>query len=317
MKLNIQLFAYTKKEWKDLPSKDTPILAADLNNIENQLQTNTNDINALNTNLNKIEDGIETNNKKLSGEEVIGNIVVDSIRTKNMFDKNNVINGYRFGSDGALYADSSYSATSYIEVKPSTTYTYARPATGGSQCICLYDSNKTFISRTLFSEAGTYTFTTTSTTKYVRIAEMTSGLSANIQLEEGSTATTYSPYQNLDKTLDNYSTSEQRIGTWIDGKPIYRKIITKTSFTVGETTNTHGISNIDFIVNVRGVGIRTNGEQEFLPTVVPPSGMQNYQMSVYDVTKTQYRMYMGSYTQTGNQKLETLYLIFEYTKTTD
>ena len=49
MKLNIQLFAYTKKEWKDLPSKDTPILAADLNNIENQLQTNTNDINALNT----------------------------------------------------------------------------------------------------------------------------------------------------------------------------------------------------------------------------------------------------------------------------
>lgn len=40
MKLNIQLFAYTKKEWKDLPSKDTPILAADLNNIENGIETN-------------------------------------------------------------------------------------------------------------------------------------------------------------------------------------------------------------------------------------------------------------------------------------
>lgn len=39
MKLNIQLFAYTKKEWKDLPSKDTPILAADLNNIENGIAT--------------------------------------------------------------------------------------------------------------------------------------------------------------------------------------------------------------------------------------------------------------------------------------
>lgn len=39
MKLNIQLFAYTKKEWKDLPSKDTPILAADLNNIENGVVT--------------------------------------------------------------------------------------------------------------------------------------------------------------------------------------------------------------------------------------------------------------------------------------
>lgn len=40
MKLNIQLFAYTKKEWKDLPSKETPILAADLNNIENGIATN-------------------------------------------------------------------------------------------------------------------------------------------------------------------------------------------------------------------------------------------------------------------------------------
>ena len=40
MKLNIQLFAYTKKEWKDLPSKDTPIFAADLNNIENGIGAN-------------------------------------------------------------------------------------------------------------------------------------------------------------------------------------------------------------------------------------------------------------------------------------
>ena len=66
MKLNIQLFAYTKKEWKDLPSKDTPILAADLNNIENQLQTNTNDINALNTNLNNIENQLETNTNDIN-----------------------------------------------------------------------------------------------------------------------------------------------------------------------------------------------------------------------------------------------------------
>lgn len=29
-----------------------------------------------------------------------------------------------------------------------------------------------------------------------------------------------------DATLDNYSTTEQMIGTWIDGKPLYRKIVT-------------------------------------------------------------------------------------------
>lgn len=62
-----------------------------------------------------------------------------------------------------------------------------------------------------------------------------------IQLEQGSVATTYQPYiqskifilnnnniyeefvKNSDNMLD-YSIQEQKIGTWINGKPLYRKI---------------------------------------------------------------------------------------------
>lgn len=66
--------AYTKTTWVN---GETPINADNLNNIENGIETNTNDINALNTNLNKIEDGIETNNKKLS-QVITGNATINS-----------------------------------------------------------------------------------------------------------------------------------------------------------------------------------------------------------------------------------------------
>lgn len=288
-----------KEFFKDLPDTTTPLTATRLNGL-------------------------------LDGEEVIGNIVVDSIRTKNIFGNYTIINGWIAGTTLRVALPNG-NRMAFVSCKPNTTYTISRSVITSTFRVSDYTTIPTMTSSNVDytiptaienNNGTTITYTTSSTAKYLiihygREEESTSSDSlATIQVEEGSTASTYTHFQNLDG-YDNYSTNETRIGTWINGKPIYRKIITKTSFTVGETTNTHGISNIDFIVNVRGVGIRTNGEQEFLPTVVPPSGMQYYQISIYDVTKTQYRMYMGSYTQAGNQKLETLYLIFEYTKTTD
>ena len=64
MKLNIQLFAYTKKEWKDLPSKDTPILAADLNNIENGI-ANSNDL-YTKTEIDEKENNLKAENEYLN-----------------------------------------------------------------------------------------------------------------------------------------------------------------------------------------------------------------------------------------------------------
>lgn len=45
-------------------------------------------------------------------------------------------------------------------------------------------------------------------------------------------------------TSNNYSTEEQVVGTWIDGKPLYRKTIYITNLS---TQQSYGISNVDVI----------------------------------------------------------------------
>ena len=61
------------------------------------------------------------------------------------------------------------------------------------------------------------------------------------------------------KIWGGYNTEEKLTGeTWIDGKPIYRKILVETPGALGEGGKwvqikfNHGISNFDSIVNARG-----------------------------------------------------------------
>lgn len=115
----------------------------------------------------------------------------------------------------------------------------------------------------------------------------------------------------------NYTQEEQTIGTWIDGKPIYRKVVVLTSFTTGETVINHNISNIDKVINVSGFALRRSGECEMLPTIVPPNIQSDFQISIYDINNTRFRMYLGRYTTVSNTALTNMYIIFEYTKTTD
>ena len=135
-------------------------------------------------------------NKALKNEDV----VVGSIRSKNLFNKRNVATSFRIGPNGDPYRDSSYNLSEYIEVKPSVSYTYSRYTSGGgSAAVAFYDSNKTFISRTMWSSYindSSIIFQTTSSTKYIRICELGTLLD-NMQLEEGNVFTPYSPYQSL------------------------------------------------------------------------------------------------------------------------
>ena len=114
-----------------------------------------------------------------------------------------------------------------------------------------------------------------------------------------------------------YSTAEQRIGTWIDGKPIYRKTILQNTFTAGESEINHNISDVERIVNISGIAYRTDGSAEPLPTLCPPEYIELWQLSVYDVNRTRYRIYVGSNLITDYARLGELYLTLEYTKTTD
>jgi hypothetical protein len=57
----------------------------------------------------------------------------------------------------------------------------------------------------------------------------------------------------------NYSTTEQQIGTWIDGKPLYQKTFVCTTPTAKGTNQT--VANIDnsyYVVNIDGIAVHSN-----------------------------------------------------------
>lgn len=91
----------------------------------------------------------------------------------------------------------------------------------------------------------------------------------NIQIEQGSKASAYEAYieptifvkngsifdEFILKNEKKYSITEQAIGTWIDGKTVYRKIIEVTSPAVDDTsTNIYNISdlNIKEVIKIEG-----------------------------------------------------------------
>lgn len=174
--------AYTRVNWEDLPSTNTPRNA---------------------TNLNNMDAGIKENNDMLTGASPAGNMIVDSIRSKNMFNKNTATRGYYISDTGVITSFSDVFYSDFIPVKPNTRYSVSGKTDW--QVTALYDNNKTFISRINDTD-----LITTSNTYYIR----TLGLIANIndiQVEKGSVVTPYSPYQNLDNSgtilFDGESTS--------------------------------------------------------------------------------------------------------------
>lgn len=120
--------------------------------------------------------------------------------------------------------------------------------------------------------------------------------------------------------LHTYSTTEKRIGTWIDGKPIYRKVfdINNPSFS-GDTLNyNHGIANMDWLVDAKAIGIRSGSGKTFqrfsrLGTVQSMDDVQRYGLDLGDIKASGQVQFIK-----GNlQNLSRIILILEYTKTTD
>ena len=58
----------------------------------------------------------------------------------------------------------------------------------------------------------------------------------------------------INPILNKYSTNETRIGTWTDGKPIYRKVISIGTLpgSSGAKNTAHGISNIGTLIRIYG-----------------------------------------------------------------
>lgn len=92
----------------------------------------------------------------------------------------------------------------------------------------------------------------------------------------------------LNKKLNNYSTEEQKIGTWIDGSDIYRKVYQGTFTFVSSTQGTQLItdelnSDNSILINQSGYFIDKNGSSVFIPNVVR-SNVQQQLMIVTDTS---------------------------------
>ena len=128
---------------------------------------------------------------------------------KNLFDKNQTLSNGFIQSDGSIGSSSSYVYTDYIKVKPNTNYTTSGDValSNTRNNIACYDKNFAFIERLNTDTAGGWTFTTPNNCNYIRMNLGGAGRDlSTIQLEEGSTATTYEAYKGSNTTIPLGST---------------------------------------------------------------------------------------------------------------
>ena len=105
----------------------------------------------------------------------------------------------------------------------------------------------------------------------------------------------------LSKTSDNYSTEEKVVGTWIDGKPLYQKVVnfsSSGSFSRGWNNNFAYLgADIDTVVS-----LQLNAKK------------QNFDMLYYSVSDSGY---LSVYQETADTYGKPTFAIMVYTKTTD
>ena len=116
----------------------------------------------------------------------------------------------------------------------------------------------------------------------------------------------------------NYSTSEQVIGTWIDGTPLYEKTVQVTSIPNNNMTDTaHGISNIDVIADISGTlhtltSVASNNTWTQIPRIQDNATNENIGIEVNDTN-----IRLKGRTQNFAEIFDKAYVTIQYTKTTD
>ena len=122
---------------------------------------------------------------------------------------------------------------------------------------------------------------------------------------------------NNTNTNENYSTEEQVIGTWIDGKKMYRKSFPFSDFTVSSTSNeiiinNSIIPNIETVCNLYGKCIWGENAQMALPyTFMFSTSNMGGVFINYDNTRG---IRITSYRSSGTTAITSGIITIEYTK---
>jgi hypothetical protein len=108
-----------------------------------------------------------------------------------------------------------------------------------------------------------------------------------------------------------YSTTEQVVGTWIDGRTVYEKTFEFENPSTGNTVLNHGITNFGSVISVVGSFHRNDGYDEPVPF---PHNDVSFMVSLVDFTSTQMTRVVGS-VYTGTYKLTRASFTVRYLKT--
>jgi hypothetical protein len=107
-----------------------------------------------------------------------------------------------------------------------------------------------------------------------------------------------------------YSTTEKVVGTWINGKPIYRKVIDFGALPNASTKRVdHNITNIDEVIKIGGT-VNDNGSYQPIPLVY--KGTESQYNTSFFVNAT----IIGCSASEDRSRM-TAYVTLYYTKTTD
>lgn len=156
-----------------------------------------------------------------------------------------------------------YDNSNWFIILPAGTYTisleYSKQSSNVNAGIGIYSKEKQILfTKTVNLNNYNYTFTLEEETRVGVMMKIYDGI-LKIQLEQGSKATSCEAYiepqifvrnsngvyeEFTKKSEEVYSTEEQRIGTWIDGKPLYR--IIKECDVSAKETQSNDISSIPY-----------------------------------------------------------------------
>ena len=249
-----------------------------------------------------------------------GKLTLDSnVVSRNLFDKNNVLYKLTYtATGGTTQLDNSFVQYVYIPVKPNTKYTISTTNDYTSETdyrliVCEYDSNKTFIQRNINIGVISSSLITSANTHYVRLCASTVTID-ELQFEEGD-KTDYVPYLNLEEAMQEnevYSTSERRIGTWIDGKTLYRKVST------GKTTSemirgSVKIADIPSEMNIKRFEVTLSNDLDKATVMGSTWFSDTDYVYVFINGRSELRCKVANNAYINRN----LYAIVEYTKTTD
>lgn len=237
------------------------------------------------------------------------NLTFNSDGTTNL----NLKTGYYYIQGGISYFDGSINTT-WLEALNSVIY---YDTVAGSASVCGTNITPAYtISSMLIYNSGTTSWLKDDI-KSTNIIRNETGSSSQLKTsipDSGSNndvANIEAVRNYVANNIEHYNLTEERIGTWTDGKPIYRK-----TFNFGALPNNgfkninHDISNIDIFTSIRGIANRpASGGTNFSSIPIPYSS--NNFVEIY-ATDTILEIHTSSDRSAYNG-----YVTLEYTKTTD